>query len=82
MRSTNPRPLTPGGRLPHTFALALALLSCLPVLVARYPQMSDYPAHLARYHVMLEAGANRFGLILEQAREILRGWDEADGGAA
>jgi deoxyribose-phosphate aldolase len=31
---------------------------------------------------LLEAGANRFGLILEQAREILRGWDEANGGAA
>ena len=38
------------------WAIALALLSCLPVLVARYPQMSDYPAHLARYHVMLDAG--------------------------
>ena len=37
-------------------AIALALLSCLPVLVARYPQMSDYPAHLARYHVMLDGG--------------------------
>lgn len=37
-------------------ALALAVLSCLPVVVARYPQMSDYPAHLARYAVMLDAG--------------------------
>ena len=37
-------------------AIVLALLSCLPVLVARYPQMSDYPAHLARYHVMLDHG--------------------------
>ncbi|WP_127710028.1 hypothetical protein [Novosphingobium umbonatum] len=37
-------------------ALALAVLSCLPVLVARYPQMSDYPAHLARYAVMLDGG--------------------------
>jgi deoxyribose-phosphate aldolase len=27
---------------------------------------------------LLEAGANRFGLILEQAREILRGWDETN----
>ncbi len=34
----------------------LALAACLPVLVARYPQMSDYPAHLARYYVMLDAG--------------------------
>jgi deoxyribose-phosphate aldolase len=30
---------------------------------------------------LLEAGATRFGLILEQAREILRGWDEVDGGS-
>lgn len=37
-------------------AVALALLSCLPVALARYPQMSDYPAHLARYAVMLDAG--------------------------
>lgn len=37
-------------------AVFLALLSALPVLVARYPQMSDYPAHLARYAVMLDAG--------------------------
>jgi hypothetical protein len=37
-------------------AAALALASCLPVLVARYPQMSDYPAHLARYAVMLDGG--------------------------
>lgn len=38
--------------------VVLALLSCLPALVARYPQMSDYPAHLARYHVMLDGGRN------------------------
>jgi len=36
--------------------LILGLAACLPVLVARYPQMSDYPAHLARYYVMLDAG--------------------------
>ncbi len=36
--------------------LILALSACLPVLVARYPQMSDYPAHLARYYVMLDGG--------------------------
>jgi len=40
--------------------LALALIACLPVLVARYPQMVDYPAHLARYYVMLERGENAF----------------------
>ncbi len=35
--------------------IVLALLSCLPVVCAHYPQMSDYPAHLARYYVMLDA---------------------------
>lgn len=39
-------------------AMGLALASCLPVLAARYPQMSDYPAHLARYAVMLDGGHN------------------------
>lgn len=29
-----------------------------------------------RFVTMLEAGATRVGLILEQAREILRGWEE------
>jgi len=36
--------------------LAMTLLACLPVLVASYPQMSDYPSHLARFHVMLDGG--------------------------
>ncbi len=44
-------------RLP-LWALALALISALPVLVARYPQMTDYPAHLATWHVWIEAGRN------------------------
>jgi deoxyribose-phosphate aldolase len=35
-----------------------------------------------RVSSLLEAGANRFGLILEQAREILRGWDDVKGDAA
>ncbi|MCL5102874.1 MAG: deoxyribose-phosphate aldolase [Armatimonadetes bacterium] len=30
-----------------------------------------------RYASMMEAGANRVGLILDQAREIIRGWEEA-----
>lgn len=34
-------------------AVICAALASLPVLVARYPQMTDYPAHLARYHVMI-----------------------------
>lgn len=37
-------------------AIALALLSCLPVLVAARPQMTDYPSHLARYYIMLDQG--------------------------
>ena len=43
-------------RLTPWLGLLLALAACLPVLVARYPQMSDYPAHLARYYVMLDGG--------------------------
>ena len=35
-----------------------------------------------RYAALLEAGANRFGLVLEQAREILRGLEEESEGAA
>ncbi|HWU04589.1 MAG TPA: hypothetical protein VN222_17745, partial [Novosphingobium sp.] len=38
--------------------IVLSLLAVTPVLVARYPQMSDYPAHLARYYVMLAGGHN------------------------
>lgn len=40
--------------------MLLAFLSALPVLVARLPQMGDYAAHLARYHVMLDAGRSPF----------------------
>jgi len=34
------------------------LLACLPFLAAAYPQLTDYPSHLARYYVMLEGGGN------------------------
>ena len=37
-------------------AIALALVSCLPVLLAARPQMTDYPSHLARYYIMLDGG--------------------------
>ena len=47
----------PGGLIP---AIALALLSCLPFLVAAYPPLTDYPSHLARYHVMLDGGHSPF----------------------
>lgn len=39
-------------------AAALALLSCLPVALVALPQMTDYPSHVARYHVMLDHGAS------------------------
>jgi hypothetical protein len=40
--------------------LVLVVLTCLPVLFAVYPQMVDYPAHLARYHVMLDQAASPY----------------------
>ncbi len=40
------------------FALLLALMAALPPILARYPQMTDYPAHLARWYVMLAHGDN------------------------
>jgi hypothetical protein len=59
MSSTKPWLLVePAPREGLAFALALACLACLPVLAASLPQMGDYPAHLARYHVMLEHGRN------------------------
>jgi hypothetical protein len=48
----------PGAREGLWIGVALALLSCLPFLVAVYPQMTDYPSHLARFHVMLDGGRN------------------------
>lgn len=36
--------------------IALSLLSGLPFLVAAYPQLTDYPSHLARYQIMLDGG--------------------------
>ena len=40
--------------------MALALLAVLPFLVASQPMMSDYPAHLARFHIMLDGGQSPF----------------------
>ena len=49
--------LAPAGRREGLWlAIGLALLACLPVLVAARPQMTDYPSHLARYHIMLDQG--------------------------
>lgn len=50
----------PGPRQGLLLGLVLTVLACLPVLVAAFPQMVDYPAHLARYHVMLEQAGNPF----------------------
>ncbi len=42
------------------FRLAAVLLLCiaagLPGILARYPQMTDYPAHLARWYIMIDGG--------------------------
>ncbi len=40
--------------------LALVLLSVLPFLMTSYPQMVDYPAHLARFHVMMARDSSPF----------------------
>lgn len=41
------------GRTAWLSIAALSLIAALPALLAAYPQMADYPAHLARWHVML-----------------------------
>ena len=50
----------PTGRETWVLGVLLALLACLPVLLATYPQMVDYPAHMARYHVMLSRDQDPF----------------------
>ncbi|MES2492713.1 MAG: hypothetical protein V4579_05455 [Pseudomonadota bacterium] len=51
------------------FAVLLIAAAALPVMVARYPQMTDYAAHLARYHVMLDLAKN-----LDLARHYAFAW--------
>jgi hypothetical protein len=41
-------------------ALFLAMLSAMPFIIAKTPQLTDYPSHLARYYVMLDGGHNSF----------------------
>ena len=41
-------------------ALVLAALSALPFVITAIPQLTDYPSHLARYHVMLDGGRDPF----------------------
>ncbi|MFM2300972.1 MAG: hypothetical protein RLZZ84_708 [Pseudomonadota bacterium] len=50
----------PGAREGLWVGVVLALLACLPVVLAAYPQMVDYPAHMARYHVMLSRDHSPF----------------------
>jgi hypothetical protein len=45
-----------GSRAGIPFAILLALFGALPFAVTRLPQLTDYPSHLARYHVMLDGG--------------------------
>ena len=42
----------------YWFAVLMACVATLPPLLTLYPMMTDYPAHLARWHVMLEHGSN------------------------
>ncbi|MFM5908878.1 MAG: hypothetical protein ACKOPO_15015 [Novosphingobium sp.] len=42
----------------YAFAVLMAMVATLPPLITNYPMMTDYPAHLARWHVMLEHGRN------------------------
>jgi hypothetical protein len=41
-------------------ALFLAALSAMPFIVAKTPQLTDYPSHLARYYIMIDGGHNPF----------------------
>lgn len=43
-------------RLQLGLVLLLCLAAGLPGLLARYPQMTDYPAHLARWYIMIDGG--------------------------
>ena len=62
-QSARPAPFLltrPGRREALWLAAVLALLACLPVLAAVRPQMTDYPSHLARYYIMLDAGRSEW----------------------
>lgn len=50
----------PSAREGLWLGVVLALLSCLPFLVAEHPQLTDYGSQLPRYHVMLEGGRSPF----------------------
>ena len=54
----------PSGRASLAFAVMLSLLASLPYWVARTPQLTDYPSHLARYVVMLDGGGDPWLCLL------------------
>lgn len=51
-------PAATSQRLPGLAVVLLALAAALPPLIARYPAMTDFPAHLAAWHVWLEGSRN------------------------
>ncbi len=59
MLQPDPNPASRTTRLTR-FQLVAILLLCvaagLPGILARYPQMTDYPAHLARWYIMIDHG--------------------------
>ncbi len=57
---THPALREPGRRESLWLGVVLALLASAPVLAAALPVMGDYPAHLARWHVMLGRESSPF----------------------
>lgn len=45
-------------RYPRSMILLLAILATVPFWFAQYPDLIDYPGHLARWYVMVEHGRN------------------------
>lgn len=51
----------PSSRDFNLIALAIAVIATMPFAFARYPQLVDYPSHLARFAVMLRDGTGWIG---------------------
>lgn len=49
-------PKTHMSRLQLVLIVLLCVAAGLPGILARYPQMTDYPAHLARWYIMIDGG--------------------------
>ncbi|MFA7602653.1 MAG: hypothetical protein WCY29_06560 [Novosphingobium sp.] len=58
-RIDHARPRVPA-RVGLCLGLLLSLLAAMPFIVAATPQLTDYPSHLARYHIMLDGGRDAF----------------------